>query len=157
MNSSNGNLPIRLRDTEVTNVPKALTKLEFCPGKTSLPRLDYEAAKFARWRVISVSVKYSPTCSYTTDGAVVYGIISGPPDSAIKTPSDVLKLRPFQAHSAWKTSRIVIPRNIQAQTFLYTSGSSPDHTAFTIYYAGPDDNKGMLQITYDVELSFPNP
>lgn len=150
---------VRIKDTEIFSLTKAsdVLRLPFCPGKTTLPRLDNEAAKFGRWSLVRVIITYQPTASLADKGAITYGILPGPPSDKIKSEGDIMKLRPFQKHALWKSSSLTVTNTIMIQKHMYTNANSEDAVGFTIYISTADNALGILKLNYEVVLNYPKP
>lgn len=149
---------VMLNDVEVLPVTEKdkLFVCSFCPGKTGLVRLDHEASKFKRWSLIRVNITYQPTASLGDSGAFTYGILPGPKDNSV-TAEKIVQLRPFQKHALWKSSSITVSANIMVQQHMYTNGNSEDHVGFCIYILTSDNTLGLLRISYQVALNYPEP
>lgn len=157
---SAGGMGGRLRNTEILSIAevKKLQVLKFNPGKTGLPLLDAEAAKFTRYKFFSCSVSFKATASTMTSGEMVWGIAPGPALSEVKAKADVLKLRPFQIGAVWKSTSLTVGKQITPQPYLYCNEDSRDGVAFCVYvWQDSTEVSGVLQVTYDVEFSYPNP
>lgn len=151
---------VRIVDTEVlsfTDKSATVQAIPFCPGKTTLVRLDNEAAKFRRWSLIRVVINYQPTASLGDSGAITYGILPGPTNGKIAAETDIMKLRPFQKHALWKSSSLTISSNIMIQPHMLTNGTSEDAVGFAIYVSTTDKALGVFKISYDIVLNYPNP
>lgn len=152
---------IRISDTEILSQSDKLFVLEFCPGRTGLPRLDNEAAKFTRWSLIRVVLTYQPTASLSDSGSFTYGILPGPKSDTIKA-DDITKLRPFQKHSLWKSSSLTVSNNITVQKHLFTSVPAStdrleDAVAFSVYIFTSKKDLGTFKVSYSVVLNYPKP
>lgn len=152
---------VRITDTEVLSQGKDLFVLQFCPGRTGLPRLDNEGNKFSRWSLVRVVLTYQPTASLSDSGSITYGVLPGPQDNTIKE-TDITKLRPFQKHSLWKSSSVTISPNIVVQKHLFTANSTvtdrlEDSVAFCIYFKSSNSTLGTIRVSYTVILNYPKP
>lgn len=150
---------IRVNDTEVFSIskPTDVVSLVFCPGKTTLPRLDREAAKYGRWSLIRVIISYQPTASLADKGAITYGILPGPASSTVSKEADIVKLRPFQKHALWKSSSITVSSNIMIQKHMYTGNTTEDSVGFTVYFSTADEKVGVVRVSYELALNYPKP
>lgn len=150
---------VRIRDTEVLAIKPGFQYVTFCPSKTGLPRLDREGDKFTRWKLHSVSITFKATAPTTETGDFAFGILPGPYNKAIKDKATILTLRPFKLGALWKSESISVGKAIMPQPFLYTDAADDrDCAAFCVYYIQSDNKTtGCLQISYDVQLSYPNP
>lgn len=160
------------QDSEVLGGPSKgqLYALEFTPGgvkssptnKTALEatRLNYEAAKYSRFKIRYVNISFKATSPTTAKGNVSLGILAGPVNAAIKTSADILKLRPYRCTPSWKTVSISVGREIQSQlSYLTNKPGDADGVPFTIYIQSDSDSDpaGVLELSYLVEFSFPHP
>lgn len=150
---------IKIRDTEIFPMPdkEKLLVLQFCPGKSTLTRLDYEALKYRRWSLIRVSFSYQPTAALSDSGSVTYGILPGPADMKVVKEGDITKLKPFQKHSLWKSSSLTVSSNICIQPHYMTNATSEDSVAFTMYLWTTNNSLGVMRVTYDLFLNYPKP
>lgn len=143
--------------------------MEFCPGvfkfektgKESLAatRLNYEAAKYNRFRLRYVNVAFKSTSSTMSAGSFALGILSGPTEKSVTSQSDILKLRPFSTGAIWKSTSISVGPNVQSQPYYKTNSAGDDDGApFTLYFYASGDNAdkaGVIEVSYLVEFSFP--
>lgn len=151
---------IKLVDTEVLpfeTKPSTLQVLEFCPGKTTLVRLDNEANKFGRWSLVRVVFTYQPTASLGDSGSITYGILPGPKSATIKAESDIARLKPFNKHSLWKASSLTVGSNICIQKHLITAGTDADSVAFCLYLSTSKPDLGLMKVSYHLILNYPHP
>lgn len=153
---------LRVVDTEVfaqvkQAAPTTVQVLHFCPGKTTLPRLDAEATKYKRWFLNRVVITYEPTATISDAATVTYGILPGKPATGVSDDGKIMALRPFNKHAVWKGSSLTVSRNIMAQPLLYCNGDGDDYTAFCVYLVATDTTKGVFKIAYDLQLSYPQP
>lgn len=152
---SQGITTLRLRDAECIAAKSTILTLVFSPGKTSLPRLDAMGVLYRRYRIHSVNIQFRSEAATTETTAITWGVEAGPKLTAITTKDHILKLRPVQSHSAWKTTSITLGPDINPQRLLLCNGTDEDSVAFTLYAIGSD--KGTFVLRYDVELSYPVP
>lgn len=152
---------VRISDTEILAQSADFLVLEFCPGRTGLPRLDNEADKFTRWSLIRVVLTYQPTASLGDSGSFSYGILPGPKNATVKA-EDITKLRPFQKHSLWKSSSLTVSNNIAVQRHMFTSSKDAkdrleDSVAFSVYIKTSNKDLGTFRVNYSVVLNYPKP
>lgn len=166
-----GGSHVIFQDTEVLGTPTktGLYTLEFNPGSCKntpsgantleATRLNYEAAKYNRFRIRYVNIAYKGTTSTYTTGQATLGIMAGPSDSSVKTASDIQKLRPLWVGPVWKNGSISVGQDIQSQlSYLTSKAGDFDGVPFTIYFQQSNDSAcGVLEISYLVEFSFPKP
>lgn len=152
---------VRITDTEILSQSEKLFVLEFCPGRTGLPRLDNEANKFTRWSLIRVVLTYQPTASLSDSGSFSYGILPGPKNDTL-TEKDITKLRPFQKHSLWKSSSLTVSNNIVVQRHLFTAAPAEttrleDSVGFCVYIFTSKKDLGTFRVNYSLVLNYPKP
>lgn len=146
-------------DTEIVSITKKDTTvvINFSPGLTSLPRLDAEAKKFSRYRILAVNIQYITTSSITQAGKVSFGVANGALDASSYDHDSIVKLRPSQSVASWKNSGISLGTNIMPALTLKCNDKTDDGTAFTFIYRSSSDNPGNFKFSYKIELSFPLP
>lgn len=141
---------IAVTDTTVHQIP-------FSPGKTTLPRLDYEAAKYGRYKILYVNISYTTTSSMTNAGKFSFGVANQAVDMSKYDHGDIIKLRPSQSIATWKNTTINLGPNIMPTATLCANDDTDNGVAFTLVYKSSVVNPGNLKISYKIEFSFPHP
>lgn len=153
-----GGSTIHLQDTEMLASPTtSLKQYQFNPCPEELPRLYAEAKKYTRYRILSMSIAYKTASSTATDGAIAMGVAVGPKLSSVNSLDAIMKLRPSVMTPVWKNASLNLSSMINSQLFMYCNDESRDGVAFTLYVISARNVTGQIQISYRVELSFPNP
>lgn len=162
--SQSSTVSIVMTDCEVIEIlPEAFTYYSFNPNPlkkgttaTGCPRLANISKMYTKYRINSVRVKYRSTCSTTQTGMVVVAVHSGTANSAVKTATDALQVKPHLTLSPWEDGVLTIPNSVMAQRQLYSGDTTRDGVAFTVYASGPKDS-GYLEVEYSVTLFDPIP
>nr|QTJ63615.1 hypothetical protein [Hemipteran tombus-related virus] len=154
-----GGSVVVFQDTEVLSLStkdKPLT-ITFTPGNTTLPRLDYEAKKFLRYKILYVNISYITTSSMTGAGKVSFGVGAGDQEETFKTydHSKIVKLRPSHSVASWKNATINLGNNIMPTLTLLCSTDDANGIAFTFVALSSVDNPGNFKFSYKIEFSFP--
>lgn len=146
------------RDTEVlVSVAEGLKTYVFNPSPEELVRLKAMEAMYTRYRVRYVNVSYKSGSGTATAGNVAVGIAAGPAIEAVKTATDVLKLRPSFYVPAWKNESLSIGADIDLGRYMLCGNTSADGVAFTLYVYSTAANLGLIQVSYNVEFTQPKP
>lgn len=146
-----------VRDTEIINsITGSLQTYSFNPGNNSLPRLAAHAKMYHRYRIKYMNIAFKSGSGTATDGNVAVGVCVGTVLTQVKQQADVMKLKPSFYVPAWKNDSLTVGRDIDINRFMICGDNSLDGVAFTLYVLGTA-NVGMLQVSYEVEFSHPNP
>lgn len=146
------------QDTEIISVSDTnVHTIPFSPGLTTLPRLDYEAAKYGRFKILYVNISFVTTSSMTNSGKVSFGVANLAIDASKYDHADIVKLRPSQSIASWKNSSINLGPNIMPMATMAVNDKTDAGTAFTFVYKSSVANPGNIKISYKIEFSFPLP
>lgn len=146
------------QDAEIISISDTSNHtIYFTPGKTGLTRLDYEAGKFGRYRILYVNIAYITTSSMTDTGKLSFGIANQLYDTSKYDHGDIVKLRPSHSIATWKNTSINLGPNIMPVQTLNVADESDAGTAFTFVYKSSKANCGNFKISYKIEFSFPRP
>lgn len=152
------------RDTELFPVANGFTSYQFNPAADGMPRLKQQELMYSRYVIKYMNITYKPGTSAMTPGNVTFGISIGPKQTAIKDKASILTIRPAQSVPVWKSSTITVGKNIDTSRYMLAGDNTVDGVAFTLYVfavEGDDPTKtaptGLIQVSYEVEFSFPRP
>lgn len=144
----------------------SLTVTAFNPGCCQLPRLQYEAAKWTRFRINYINIAFITTSSITDAGSVYVGIVNGvakEADFPAATRYDkVMALRPSFAVPTWKNDSLSLGNNIMPMRTmpveLTAASLSLDTVPFSCIKAVSDKggNKGIMKWSYSITFSHPH-
>lgn len=143
-----------------------VTIVAFNPGSCQLPRLQYEAAKWTRFKINYINIAYVTTSSMTDSGSFYAGIVNG---VAVKTDyaddkkySKILAMRPSFAVPTWKNDTINLGTNIMpVRTMPVETDAAKltiDNVPFSCVFASSKgaDNKGIMKWSYSITFSHPH-
>lgn len=145
------------QDTEFLTPTANLGVYEFNPSCDGLVRLAQHEKMYTRYRVINFNITWKPATSAMTNGAVYFGILPGVKNANVKDKTTILQVRPSRMTPVWKSATITTGSSIDTQRYM-KCGAGGDDVSFTLY-VNTDASAwyGAFQVSYRVELSFPNP
>lgn len=154
---------LRVRGSEVVTTAikgnGTLVKIPFTPGKTTATQLDKQGFIYDRWSLNSCTIKFIGTGSVTSGWRLAMGVDYSTASSSA-TVDQIAALNPHRIGPAYKTYAIRQTRAAMPAKYLLTNGTGAGSVLFTILLAvsgGTDtDLPGSLEITYDIDLSYPH-
>lgn len=142
------------------------TVTAFNPGTCQLPRLQYEAAKWTRFKINYINIAYITTSSMTDSGSFYLGIVNGVAKADDYKGDDkynkVLAMRPSFAIPTWKNDSISLGSNIMPVRTMpvetTATNLSLDNVPFSCVQIGSKEanNKGSIKWSYSITFSHPH-
>lgn len=128
------------------------------------PRLSVAAALYNKYRVTSLSVRYSSSCSWDVNGKVIVGFTNDSSDPLPTTKSEVHQLRKRMECAAMDSKILNIGGDNTTRWMRDTSADDPklvDYGRIILCTYGFDGNApaivGELSVTYTIVLCNPAP
>lgn len=156
---------LRVRGSEIsTTAPKGDAKvvtITFSPGKTGCAQLDKQGGIFDRWTLNSCTIKYIGTASVTSGFTVYVGLDYGAIPSTMYTYDKIPALNPHRVGPAYKTFSIRQNKSAMPTKYLACNstggGAAVFHIVVAVTGGTSTDAPGYIEITYDIDLSYPHP
>lgn len=142
-----------------------LRLVPFNPGTCELPRLQYEAKKWTRFKINYINISYITTSSMTDSGSYYVGIVNGlgkKADFETDPYDKIMALRPSFAIPTWKNDSISLGANIMPVRTMpvetVATSLSIDTVPFTCVQVASKgaDNKGIIKWSYSITFSHPH-
>lgn len=148
---------IVVKDTEILGTPDGtLQTFTMNPSGGSLARLSGHEKMYHRYRIRYMNVAFKSGSGTATAGNVAVGVCVGPKIASVSEQAHVMTLRPSFYVPAWKNASLSVGSDIDLGRYMVCGDSSADGVAFTIYVFGTK-GVGVVQVSYEVEFSHPNP
>nr|QTJ63635.1 hypothetical protein [Hymenopteran tombus-related virus] len=147
-----------VRDTEVIgSVTSGTVSYMMNPSCTEMPRLAAYEKMYSRYKVNYFNISFKSTSGTAISGSVTVGVEIGTKDDNIKDAKAIQKLRPMFVVPAWKSDTIALGSEFTISRALVCGDKSNDGVAFTLYVSSTHADLGIIQVSYEVEFSFPRP
>lgn len=137
----------------------------FNPGTCQLPRLQYEAAKWSRFKINYINVSYITTSSITDSGSFYLGIVNGVATKeqfAADPYTKIMAMRPSFAVPTWKNDSVSLGANIMPVRTMPVEMTATELSIDTVPFSCVSsstkgaDNKGIVKWSYSITFSHPH-